>query len=76
MAQDMYQRTMEAVVTNVSNDNGIIINTKDGNRYTGEAVRIKKAVSIECIATNRIVEEQLRQEMELFLREVRTQQDG
>ena len=37
---------------------------------------IKKAVSIECIATNRIVEEQLRQEMELFLREVRTQQDG
>ena len=76
LAQDMYQRTMEAVVTNVSNDNGIIINTKDGNRYTGEAVRIKKAVSIECIATNRIVEEQLRQEMELFLREVRTQQDG
>ena len=75
MAEDMYQRTMEAVATNVSNDNGIVISTKDGNKYTGESVKLKKAISVECIAPNRIVEEQLRQQMESFLREVKTQQD-
>ncbi len=75
MAQEEFQRVMGAIVTNVTNDSGIVLRTKDGNKYTGAAVKIKKAVSIECIGANRIVEEQLKQEMELFLNEVRVQQD-
>lgn len=67
---------MSAVVTNIPNNSGLIINTKDGNKYTGEAVRVKKQVSVEYISANRIVEEQLKQEMELFLSEIKTQQNG
>lgn len=75
MAQEEFQRVMGAIVTNVTNDSGIVLRTKDGNKYTGAAVKIKKAVSVECIGANRIVEEQLKQEMELFLTEIRAQQD-
>lgn len=75
MAQEEFQRVMGAIVTNVTNDSGIVLRTKDGNKYTGAAVKIKKAVSVECIGANRIVEEQLKQEMELFLTEIRVQQD-
>ena len=50
-----------------------MIRTKDGNKFTGAAVKVKKPVSVECVEANRIVEEQLKQEMELFLSEVRTQ---
>lgn len=75
MAQEEFQRVMGAIVTNVTNDSGIVLRTKDGNKYTGAAVKIKKAVSVECIGANRIVEEQLKQKMELFLTEIRVQQD-
>lgn len=75
MAQEEFQRVMGAIATNVTNDSGIVVRTKDGNKYTGAAVKIKKAVSVECIGANRIVEEQLKQEMELFLSEIRTQQN-
>lgn len=75
MAQEEFQRVMGAIATNVTNDSGIVVRTKDGNNYTGEAVKIKKPITVECIAPNRIVEEQLKQEMELFLNEIR-QQNG
>lgn len=75
MAQEEFQCVMGAMVTNVTNDSGIIIRTKDGNRCTGAAVKVKKTVSVECVSSNRIVEEHLRQEMELFLSEVRVLQN-
>lgn len=73
MAQETFQRVMGAIATNITNDSGLVIRTKDGNKFTGAAVKVKKPVSVECVETNRIVEEQLKQEMELFLSEVRTQ---
>ena len=69
-----YKRVMSAVATNVTNDSGIVVRTKTGNKFTGEAVKVKKSVSIECIAPNRMVEEQLRQQMERFLSEARGQE--
>lgn len=76
MAQDEYQRVMGAIATNISNDDGIVLKTKDGNKYTGEAIKVKKEVEVERTTSNRIVEEQLKQEMELFLTELRTQSNG
>lgn len=75
MAQEEFQRVMGAIATNVTNDSGIMVRTKDGSKYTGAAVKLKKTISVECTGANRIVEEQLRQEMELFLSEVRMQQN-
>lgn len=76
MAQEEYQRVMGAIATNISNDNGIVLKTKDGNKYTGEAIKVKKEVEVERTTGSRIVEEQLKQEMELFLTELRTQSNG
>lgn len=73
MAQEAFQRVMGAIATNITNDSGLVVRTKDGNKFTGTAVKVKKPVSIECVEANRIVEEQLKQEMELFLSEIRGQ---
>ena len=76
MAQEEYQRVMGAIATNINNDDGIVLKTKDGNKYSGEAIKVKKEVEVERTTGNRIVEEQLKQEMELFLTELRTQSNG
>lgn len=71
MEQDDFRRVMGAIATNVTNDNGIVLLTKNGNKYTGDTIKVKKNISVECIETNRIVEEHLKQEMERFLVEIR-----
>ena len=71
MAQEEFQRVMGAFATNINNDKGLVLRTKDGNNYTGDSIKVKKVVSVECLEANRIVEEQLRQEMECFLNEVK-----
>lgn len=76
MERDEFQRIMGAVATNITSESGLILRTKDGNKYTGEEIKVKKTVSIECLEANRIVEEQLKQEMERFLSEIRNQQNG
>ena len=73
MAQEEYQRVMGAIATNIGNDDGIVVRTKDGNRYTGEDIKVKKKIKVERTTGNRIVEEQLKQEMEAFLTELRDQ---
>lgn len=73
MAQEEFQRVMGAITTNMANDNGIVLRTKDGNKYTGAEIKVKKNISVECVGANRIVEEQLRQEMERFLNEIKNQ---
>lgn len=76
MQQDEFQRVMGAIATNITNDSGVVLRTKDGNKYTGEAIKLKKSVIVESLETpNRINEEQLKQEMERFLSEIRTQQN-
>lgn len=71
LATDEYKRVMGALATNVTNDSGIVLRTKTGNKFTGAAVKVKKSVNVQCVAPNRIVEEQLKQQMEFFLSEVR-----
>lgn len=61
MAQEAFQRVMGAIATNITNDSGLVVRTKDGNKFTGAAVKVKKPVSVECVDANRIVEEQLKQ---------------
>lgn len=75
IANDEYQRVMGALATNLTNDSGIVVRTKNGNKYTGETIKVKKNVTVQCVAANRIVEEQLKQQMEQFLTEVRREQD-
>ena len=75
LAAEEYKRVMSAVITNVTRDSGIVVCTKSGDRLAGEAVRVKKTVSVQCIGPNRIVEEQLKQQMEQFLGELREKED-
>ena len=75
MAREEFQRVMSAITTNVTNESGIILRTKDGNKYTGEAVKVKKEVEVERTTGGRIVEEQLKQKMEVFLTELRDIED-
>lgn len=75
MEQEEFQRVMGSVVTNIANDENFLIETRDGNKYTGNTIKVKKQVIIEQTKANRIVEEQLKQEMESFLREIEDQND-
>ena len=75
MEQEEFQRVMGSVVTNIANDENLLIKTRDGNKYTGDTIKVKKQVIIEQTEANRIVEEQLKQEMESFLREIEDQND-
>lgn len=74
MAKEEFQRVMGAIATNVTNDSGLVLRIKDGNKYTGAEIKIKKTITVECIEKNRIVEEQLKQEMEKFLSEISMEQ--
>jgi hypothetical protein len=67
MAQEEYQRVMGAVTRQITNDAGIVLKTKNGNRYTGESIKVVRDVTVERTNSNRIVEEHLKQLMEAFL---------
>lgn len=73
MTQEEYQKVMGAVTRQITNDSGISVITKNGNKYTGEAVKVIRDVSVEKTSSNRIVEEHLKQQMESFLSELNTQ---
>jgi hypothetical protein len=70
MAQEEYQRVMGAVTRQITNDAGIALKTKDGNRYTGESIKVVREVTVERTNSNRIVEEHLKQLMEAFLNDL------
>lgn len=70
ITREEYQRVMGTIIRQITNDSGISIMTKNGNRYTGEAVKLVKEVTVEKTTGNRIVEEQLKQKMESFLTEL------
>lgn len=73
VAQEDCQRVMGAVTRQITNDSGIAIIAKNGNKYTGEAVKVVKDITVERTTGNRIVEEQLKQKMESFLNELNEQ---
>lgn len=71
MEQDEFQRVMGAVATIAPEHVGVTIHTKGGGKYDGREMRVVKSISVDCISSNRISEEQLKQEMELFLNELK-----
>lgn len=73
MAKEDYQRVMGALTRQITNDNGISLITKNGNRYNGDVIKIVKDVVVEKTTGNRLVEEQLKQKMEGFLSELNSQ---
>ncbi|MBD5238477.1 MAG: hypothetical protein HDS64_01725 [Bacteroidales bacterium] len=74
MANDEYQRVMGTVMRQITNDSGIILIAKDGNKYRGEEIKVVRDVTVEKTSGNRIVEEQLKQRMESFLSDLNEQQ--
>lgn len=73
MAHEDYQRVMGAVTRQITNDSGIAIIAKNGNKYTGEAVKVVRDIIVEKTTGNRLVEEQLKQKMESFLNDLNEQ---
>jgi len=76
MAEDDYKKIMSAMTRQITNDSGISIVTKDKKRYDGRAIKVVKEVNVEMTKGGRIVEEQLKQKMESFLRELNAQKDN
>lgn len=76
MAKDEYQKIMGAVTKNITNDSGISLIAKNGNKYTGDAIKVVKDITVEKTTNNRLVEEELKQKMELFLNELRNSING
>ncbi len=70
MAEADYNRVMGAITRQITNDSGITIRTKSGKKYNGEAIKVVKEIDVELTDTGRIVEEQLKQKMELFLEDL------
>lgn len=70
MANEDYQRVMGAVTRQITNDSGIAIIAKNGNKYTGESVKVVRDIIVEKTTGNRLVEEQLKQKMESFLNDL------
>lgn len=70
MAHEDYQRVMGAVTRQITNDSGIAIIAKNGNKYTGESVKVVRDIIVEKTTGNRLVEEQLKQKMESFLNDL------
>lgn len=55
MAVDDYQRVMGAVTRQITNDSGIAIITKNGNKYNGESVKVVRDIIVEKTTGNRLV---------------------
>lgn len=70
MAEVDYNRIMGAVTRQITNDSGITIKTKQGVNFSGEAVKLVRDVDVELTDAGRIVEEQLKQRMEIFLHDL------
>lgn len=70
MANEDYHRVMGAVTRQITNDSGIAIISRNGNKFTGEYIKVVQDITVEKTTGNRLVEEQLKQKMEMFLNEL------
>jgi hypothetical protein len=71
MRKEEYQKIMGAIVKPMSTTDGISVISKNGKKYNGDAIYRVKSVVVERTSQNRIVEEQLKQQMESFLGELK-----
>jgi len=74
MAEDDYKRIMGAMTKQITNDSGFTIVAKNGKKYNGAEIKVVKDEYVEKTKSGRIVEEQLKQKMESFLRELNNKQ--
>lgn len=70
MMQAEFLRCLSAMTKEITSDSGITIQTKDNRKLTGGEIKETKNILIEKTSTNNLSEEQLRQEMEVFLCDV------
>lgn len=71
MDKEQYQRLMGALTKQITNDQGITIRTKKGGKFDGSEIKKTKIINVETTSGKRIDEEQLKQEMERFLNELK-----
>lgn len=70
VSKEIYEQAMAAYLKPISETDNVTLSTKNhGTIKSTEIIKIKK-VEIEVTETNKIVEEQLYQEMERFLKEI------
>lgn len=71
MSKEDFQRIMGAIVKPMSSDSGVSVISKQGKKFNGDSIKRVKEVTVETTSQNKIVEEQLKQKMELFLGELK-----
>ncbi|MCD8386236.1 MAG: hypothetical protein LUD17_05010 [Bacteroidales bacterium] len=74
MDKATYQKLMGAVAKHLSDDNGLIIRGKNGQKLTGKEIKETKNVRIDLTESGNISEPQLQQEMEIYLKELSTKE--
>lgn len=74
MIENDYQNVMGAIAKNISGDDGFAIRTRTGSIYKGEQIKKIKEIDVETTSKKRVVEEQLKQQMEKFLQELSTKE--
>lgn len=70
MKEEQYTKIMGAITKPLSDADGITIHTKKNGKFSGGEIQKNKIVPIEMTENNHLVEEQLKQEMEAFLKEL------
>lgn len=73
MSREEHDRIFGAMITPISDLDGIRFETTKGNYITGEEIQCKKRVRIEKTDSGHIIEETLKQEMLKFIQELRLQ---
>lgn len=71
MSKDDYQNKMGAIVKNIPNGDGFAIRTKKGTKYAGDDIQLVKFIDVEETSKGWLNEQQLSQEMEQFLQEIK-----
>jgi len=70
MSKEDYEKTMGAIIKPISDLDAVVFTTKEGNKITAGDFHKMKTIEIELTEDKKINENQLKQEMEIFLKEV------
>lgn len=70
--QDEFERTMGALLAPVADLEDIAIKPKKGKAITGKAITREKVVEIPVTKSGKLVEQALRQEMSVFINEIKS----
>lgn len=72
VSKETYERAMAAYLKPISDTDNVTLTTKNNGTIKSSEVLKTKKVEIEVTETNKIVEEQLYQEMEKFIKEIKS----